>query len=151
MKDKRCPKEKLSLRMQFKRVLVTYVIIVILFLWLQDDPSFTYITVNGLSIDVQCAGNAYLTANGVFESHHDVWPLFKVWKGWQVIQNKQLSFFDKKIFSIFRKYWIEELNDVVIFCFCTMIWNYFTSNLIIYTLWSFKVGNQCLFIFKKLN
>ena len=86
--------------MQFKRVLVTYVIIVILFLWLQDDPSFTYITVNGLSIDVQCAGIAYLTANGVFESHHDVWPLFKVWKGWQVIQNKQLNFIKKRYLSL---------------------------------------------------
>ena len=77
--------------------LVTYVIIVILFLWLQDDPSFAYITVNGLSIDA-CAGITYLTANGVFESHHDVWPLFKVWKGWQVIQNMQLNFIKKKYF-----------------------------------------------------
>ena len=142
--------------MQFKRVLVTYVIIVILFLWLQDDPSFTYITVNGLSIDVQCAGNAYLTANGVFESHHDVWPLFKVWKGWQVIQNKQLSFLDKKIFSIIRKFWIEEFDDFVTFFvwWNKVIWywnkisfsRFMKSNIIKFHLLESNFGNQCLFI-----
>ena len=78
MSDKRCKNESLSLGMQLKRVLVTYVIIVILFLRLQDDQSFTYITVNGLSIDACAAGIAYLITNRVSERHHDVWALFKV-------------------------------------------------------------------------